>query len=293
MHDIYILGSGAMGSLWASYFYPQHTLHFIQRQANPKGYTFNLEPNQCLIHANSHDALRLNNTIQFLVLATKAYDALTAIDSIADQLSTDAQVVLLQNGLGSQQAIADKYPNIQLYACSSTEGAYKKDEHTLVHAGKGINSIGPLNQQASLNKLQTWLAPNRFQWHDDIQPILWRKFMINCAINPLTVLYDCQNGELIKHPQYREHMSRICDEIDLLTNALNYQIEPAFELAEKVCQLTANNFSSMLQDKHKGNATELSFMTGYLLSQAARLEVSCPVNQALLNVLNQHSLGSY
>jgi 2-dehydropantoate 2-reductase len=281
MHDVYILGSGAMGSLWASYFYPQQNLHFIQRHASPNGYEFHLLPKNISIRGQSICVDKLNTSIKYLILATKAYDALDALLSVKDHLEPDTQVILLQNGLGSQHAISDAFEHIQLYACSSTEGAYKKDAHTLVHAGKGINSIGALNDSAQQSHLATWLPKDNFEWHDDITLIMWRKFMINCAINPLTVLYDCQNGELIKHTEYLEHMHRICIEIDRVTQAFNYSLDSAFELAKTVCQLTSNNFSSMLQDKRNGQSTEIDFMTGYLLQQAKKLAISCPHNEAL------------
>jgi len=285
MHDIYILGSGAMGCLWASYFQPQQTLHFIQRQTLSNEYSFKLLPADITIHGQSISAEQLQSPIKHLILATKAYDALHALESIQDHLDPETQVILLQNGLGSQQAIKNAFPNIRLYACSSTEGAYKQDAHTLVHAGKGSNSIGPLNDQAKQSDLAAWLPEQHFEWHHEIQPILWRKFMINCAINPLTVLYDCQNGELVKQAKYREHMEHVCMEIDQITATLGYQLTGAFDLASNVCRLTSSNFSSMLQDKRNNQITEIDFMTGYLLKQAAKLGTPCPYNEELYQKL--------
>ncbi|MFT7914881.1 ketopantoate reductase C-terminal domain-containing protein, partial [Salmonella enterica] len=37
-------------------------------------------------------------------------------------------------------------------------------------------------------------------WSTEILSRLWRKLALNCAINPLTVLHDCRNGELLQHP---------------------------------------------------------------------------------------------
>ncbi|MGK0444834.1 MAG: 2-dehydropantoate 2-reductase [Bermanella sp.] len=285
MHDIYILGSGAMGSLWASYFHPKQSLHFIQRQASAEGYVFNILPSNMKIHGRSTQAQDIRSPIEYLIVATKAYDALEAISSVSQHLTSNSQVILLQNGLGSQQAISEAFPNIKLYGCSSTEGAYKKNAHTLVHAGKGTNSIGPLNHQATLTDLTSWLPDSQFEWHDDIHLIMWRKFMINCAINPLTVLYDCQNGELIKQDEYLAHMQRICIEIDAVTQRLHYPLASAFDLAKHVCALTSNNFSSMLQDKRNSQRTEIHFMTGYLLEQAKKLDIPCPENQKLFQTL--------
>lgn len=288
MHDIYILGSGAMGSLWASYLYPQHSLHFIQRQPDDSEYLFTVKPDNKEVKGQSLSAQEIKADIEYLILATKAYDAVPAINSVKDKLSNNACVILLQNGLGSQQAISAEFPSIKLYACSSTEGAYKSNSNTLIHAGKGLNTIGPMNARATQAALSAWLPERYYEWRGDINSVLWRKFMINCAINPLTVIYDCQNGELLKQSEYFTHMQKLCEEIDLITQALfPNTAENAFTLAQKTCELTAQNFSSMLQDRRKGNSTEINYMTGYLLEQAKALNIPCPYNEALYSQLSQ------
>lgn len=287
MHDIYILGSGAMGSLWASYLYPQQSLHFIQRHPADDEYVFTVNTHNQQVKGLSLRAQDIKKEIQYLILATKAYDAVSAINSVKDKLSNNACVIVLQNGLGSQQAIATEFPNIKLFACSSTEGAYKPSSNALIHAGKGVNTIGPLNKRATQADLNPWFPQSRYEWRDDIDFVLWRKFMINCAINPLTVLYDCQNGELLQQGNYTEHMRNLCNEIDLISQIkFPDMMENAFALAHKTCELTANNFSSMLQDTRNGNPTELNFMTGYLLEQAKELNIPCPYNEALYQQLN-------
>lgn len=50
-----------------------------------------------------------------------------------------------------------------------------------------------------------WLADLRqagiaHDWSLDILSRLWRKLALNCAINPLTVLHDCRNGETARAP---------------------------------------------------------------------------------------------
>jgi len=287
MQSIYILGSGAMGCLWASYFDNQHAIHFIQRQSSAPDFSFRLLPRNKRFKASCDVAENIASPISRVIIATKAYDAVTALNSVQPCLAKDAQVLLLQNGLGSQQAILKQYPDLALYACSSTEGAYKQDAHTVVHAGHGENIIGPLNTKAQQNRLTEWLPTNTYSWHDNINQVLWRKFMINCAINPLTVIYQCQNGELISNPDYFNHMMSICQEIDQLTQAKGYQEVAAIELAQQVCKKTANNYSSMLQDTKKGHQTEIDFMTGFFIEEARKHQIAVPFSQAAYDAVTK------
>ena len=279
--DVYILGSGAMGCLWARYLFPTNHVTFIQKQTQTNRFQFQYLPDDISVNVKCTNIQDINAPIEHLILATKAYDAFNAMEQVSPYLAAQAQVVLLQNGLGSQQAIAKAWPNLSVFASSSTEGAYKPDSNTLIHAGKGVNKIGPLTHHAQLKQLSKWLPDDCYQWDTEIEAVLWQKFMVNCAINPLTQLYDCANGTLLDNPDFFSHMKRICQEIDQITQAKGFQLPSAFQLAQQVCQVTANNFSSMLQDARNHRMTEIEFMTGYLLRQGMELNIDCPHNLAL------------
>ena len=192
--------------------------------------------------------------------------------------------------MGSQQAISQAYNQYAVYACSSTEGAYKSDTHTLVHAGIGKNNIGPMTKQAKLSELKQWLPNEHFIWHQDIEPVLWKKLIINSVINPLTVIYQCRNGELIIQAEIRQHMQLVCDELDELLKKLPFELEPSYSLALEICQLTANNYSSMYQDWQKNRPTEINFISGFIVSTCQKLAVPCPQNEKLLAQIQQLDL---
>ena len=194
MLDIHIIGTGAMACLWASYFPANIQLHFIQRQSASAVFRFQKKPQGQWVSGHSVNKDTLSQPIKHLIIATKAFDAKAALDGVQQHLTQDTQILLLQNGMGSQQAISQQYPHHSIYACSSTEGAYKENTHTLIHAGLGINNIGPMTKKASLVQLNHWLPEKCFQWQQNIEPVLWKKLIINSAINPLTVVHQCKNG---------------------------------------------------------------------------------------------------
>jgi len=286
-HDIHIIGTGAMGCLWASYFPSSYNLHFIQRQTSCSQLVINKQPTGQVIKAKCHSYESLEkNSVQNLIIATKAFDALTAFKQVMPFLKEGAQVLLLQNGMGSQQAIQKACnTKIALYACSSTEGAYKSDAFTVVHAGVGENHVGPFNTLATQSALKNWLPSASFQWHDNIEPVLWKKLLINCAINPLTVMYDCNNGQLIDNPVYHQHMKNICHELDTLTHVLNFALPDALPLAENICQVTYSNYSSMYQDFKHTRQSELEYITGFFINTCQQYNISSPESDVLYAAL--------
>lgn len=297
MTDIHILGAGAMGSLWTTYFHPlvtasQARITLIVRNTKPWQSTPNeirCLPDEQSIHVTVTDTVK-TKTIHKLIVATKAQHALQALQSIQGALSDDCEILLLQNGMGSQEQIAATFPNHSVYACSSTEGAYKKDLNTVVHAGQGENHIGAMTEKAQKECLEKWLPANKFSWHSDIQPVLWRKLVINAAINPLTVYYQCQNGQLLKNPKAKQHMADLCSELDSLVKAKQLAIHHTFSLAESVCQQTAENYSSMYKDIEAGRQTEIDFINGYVVKEGAELGVDCSSHQKLVSYIKGLSL---
>lgn len=80
--------------------------------------------------------------IQRLLLACKAYDAEEAASSVAHRLAGNAELLLLQNGLGSQQAVAARLPRSRCLFASSTEGAFRDGDFRVVFAGRGHTWLG-------------------------------------------------------------------------------------------------------------------------------------------------------
>ena len=108
--------------------------------------------------------------------------------------------------------------------------------------------------------------------------------MINCAINPLTAIHRCRNGELLDKDEWRQQAEMVCAELAAVSRARG-QAELAETIRNQafaVMRSTAANQSSMLRDVLHGRATEIDYITGYLCREAERLGIPCPANQQLL-----------
>lgn len=301
----HILGAGSLGCLWAARLAAQQQpVHLILR--NPDA----LARYEKTAGIGLSDAQRTQTNfypipaqlaenpqpIDHLLLACKAYDAEAAISQVAHRLHSDSLVILLQNGLGSQQAIQQQLPNIRCIAASSTEGAYLAEPFHSVFAGSGQNWLGdlPATEQAQpqvlLDACNAAMIP--CLWAADIAEQLWRKLAINCVINPLTVIYNCQNGALIN---YASQVNTLCDELQLLLCSAG-QDKAAARLHQQVwavIEKTAVNSSSMRQDALQQRRTEISYITGFACLQSRALGCQTPALAALHGQLQGtlHALG--
>lgn len=214
--------------------------------------------------------------IERLLVACKAYDAEAAVARLAPRLNANAELILLQNGLGSQDAVAAKVPQARCIFASSTEGAFRDGDWRVVFAGHGYTWLGDAKDPTPptwLNELQTSGIPH--EWTPDILTRLWRKLALNCAINPLTVLHDCRNGGLATH---HCEVATLCAELTELLGCCGQPAaaEDLHSEVERVIQATAANYSSMYQDVAHGRRTEISYLLGHACAVAARHQCSLP-----------------
>ena len=121
----------------------------------------------------------------------------------------------------------------------------------------------PPRVQAALARLP--VQETRLRYDANIEQRLWRKFAINCAINALTVIHDCRNGELLDGSRRQQQLRALCEEIGFVLEALSRR-----------------NLSSTLQDVRRGRSTELPHLNGYLISLAESADIPAPRNIALM-----------
>jgi 2-dehydropantoate 2-reductase len=292
----YILGAGAIGSLWASHLTlrniptrlilrDQQRLNSFTSQVHITGQTPDATINLTGELAGERDP------IQRLLVTTKSYDTLKAITSVQPRLSNNCLIVLLQNGMGQQQLIADRLPEIAVYAATTTEGVFKQQPNQLFHAGRGETWIGPINdaaRQRGSDDLEDLLRLDLTTGYDiNIERRLWQKLAINAAINGLTAKYGCKNGALVSNPAYRDEVQQLCQEVEAVARALNQPLfeRPLIDQTLQVATATASNYSSMLQDLRNGRHTEIDFINGYICQQAIPLGIDVSSNQALIETI--------
>ena len=198
-------------------------------------------------------------------------------------------VVDLGCGPGNMtRTLAERWPQARCIFVSSTEGAYRETDFQVLFAGRGQNWLGDPHGGAA----PAWLgeldrAGIAQTWSTEILSRLWRKLALNCAINPLTVLHDCRNGELLQHPV---QLAVLSEELGRLLVASG-QPAAANDLENEVLRVieaTAANYSSMHQDVRLGRRTEIAYLLGHACATAETLGLPAPTLHALHQRLCEH-----
>jgi 2-dehydropantoate 2-reductase len=268
-----------------------------------------MERISCPAESIVNRSLGSSHHIQRLIVATKAQHTVSALSSIQHRLTPSSSVLLLQNGaLAVMQAIArDLYPpsapRPAFFVASVTHGAFCRSDYHVVHAGMGGIAIGSLpdgqpsnaqqqQQQVKLQSLVNLLSAAKalnvtaITDPQEVRRSLLVKLASNCCINPLTALYNHSNGALLGSTSLMSLVAAICDEmVATFGEQLRMDSQQLQRQVEGVIQATAHNRSSMLQDVCNLNGTEIDFLTGYLVAEASKRQISVPVSQLLLTMV--------
>ncbi len=280
-----ILGLGSIGCLIASQLPSSiHCYALLQNSADVINFSIEDET------ARSDYQLRTwqQETLDLLIICCKASQTLGALTQWQSAIGQNTQIVLLQNGFGQHDQVHHLFPNHTLYAASTTEGANRQSRYQIKHAGKGVTQWGYYAGPNTPLKLNLPELKGEHHYHNDIKQVLRDKLAINAVINPLTVKYNCANGNLLTDKNAFSEFKKLCVETESFFTTLNWPLSfDLYHRAQQVAQQTANNISSMLQDFRNQQETEIDYINNYLIIKAKEKNLKLPLNQALVNYIKK------
>lgn len=290
--NITILGPGAVGSLWACYLQKAgHNVSLWTRSSTPSELSLSLNAKDNSSHSfscNDKDSL---THCDLLFITVKAWQVENALLPLLSLLSQETILLFMHNGMGAIDAIKEHINHHPVLQATTTHGALKENTHTVKHTGLGHTVIGPFNSLGNqcqfIQEVLTHSLPST-EWNPEIKVALWKKLAINCAINPLTAIHQCQNGHLA-HSDIHKDVVRICSEVQQVLQQENVEWTETelVSIVNQIISATSENYSSMNRDCFYQRKTEIDNITGYLLQKAEQHGISAPINQTLYNQIKQ------
>ncbi len=229
--------------------------------------------------------------VDLAIVATKAQGTGWAADLAARLLAPEGTALTIQNGLGHHERLAARVGLERVAVGVIYVGAALVDGE--------LRTTGParveLGRARHVDELAGLLAAGGMTARvvDDPWPAVWRKLVANAAVNPITALIGCTNGELIVHAAGSAVADALAREAARVATASGVPIaeDEAVRLWRAMADLTAANPSSMLQDVRAGRATEIDAIAGELVRRGEARGVPAPLTEALcrlVQVLEPH-----
>jgi 2-dehydropantoate 2-reductase len=251
-----------------------------------------------------------NDPVDLIALATKAHDSAVALAPWAAYDGTP--VLVLQNGLGGEDAVRDALPNspvaigLALFAVSLTGPG-----HITVTGPNGLTLGGDSAAVAVAEPLLRGALPAEIVLAENIRGAQWTKLLIN-QVNALPAITGLSVQQTIAHPQLRDVIARAMVETVRVGNAVGARWdaigavdaeavarvrEDGAARAAELAQLLAAgmgdvpNPASMLQSILRGRTTEVDAINGAVVDYGNSVGVSTPVNAALVGLVRKAQSG--
>jgi len=226
-----------------------------------------------------------------LIICVKSYHTRDAITQAKILVDENSRVLTLQNGLGNIEIISEVVGQDKVIGGVTSQGATLLEAGRIRHAGKGETIIGRLDGKIPVelraireifNKAGLETRISR-----DIKGLLWSKLIINVGINALTAITRLNNGRLLEFETTRRIMREAVTEAIRVAKRkrIKFLYDDPLAKVEAVCEATADNISSMLQDILKKKRTEIDFINGVIVRQAQELGILVPVNSVLVDLV--------
>lgn len=252
-------------------------------------------PRPRVIHLDAVATIPSGSDSDVVLLTTKTFDLARTATELARTLSP-RPTLLLQNGLGVLPAAR----------AALTHGGWSEPATYLV---RGVNSIpatwvgpgevreaglgeillpvpgeaGPAAGAARLFRMLFEGARVPVEAVPEFEREVWRKALVNAAINPVTALRGVPNGELLAEPARTEALQLLGEALAVARAAgFGFTSEEVTRDFERIARATAANRSSMLQDLDRGRPTEVDAISGEILREAAKFGLDLPATRAVV-----------
>ncbi|MGP8072799.1 MAG: ketopantoate reductase family protein [Thermoplasmata archaeon] len=229
-----------------------------------------------------------------VLLTVKSFDLTSAVAAIARGVRPGTPLLLPQNGLGIEEVAARALraggwsdPESALVrAVNSMPATWVRPGEVRV-AGEG-EMILPEPKGVAAAAIQVFErllreAGLRVRTVPDFRREVWRKAVVNAAVNPVTAVHGVVNGRLLNSP-YRNEAAVLLDEAARTARAMGVELsdEEARADLDRVVRATAENRSSMLQDLDLGRPTEIDAISGEILRSGEAHGLDLPFTRAAI-----------
>ena len=172
-----------------------------------------------------------------VVFAVKLYDSETAAAAIIPLVGPATKVITLQNGIDSVATLAKYLPRPQIVPGATYLSASIKQPGVILHAhGNSKTILGGPNDPVveALGNASARVVGLDIQIVDDIDHVLWAKFITVSAFSGATSLMRCGIGPIIANPESRIFLEQLRDEGMAVAAAAGHKMVEGYEGAGHV-----------------------------------------------------------
>ena len=232
---------------------------------------------------------QLSESIELLIICVKNYDLEGIIPSILPRITKETVILPLQNGVYSHSFFSNLFPNNLVL-----KGFIQGPNTQLVSGSFIYNNPGAIylgsesNQQRVYEIYELLYAANEQVFYaEDIDRLVWKKWMLNVAGNSITALTGADYSLFKKFTDLDEICGAAMREFLLIAEKENVVLtnEDIEDILAYYRGYNGRKKTSMLVDVEKGRKTENEFLAGTAVRIAEKHNVAVPIIETLYRLI--------
>jgi 2-dehydropantoate 2-reductase len=295
IHNVVILGAGAMGGYFTAQFLnaPGFSTAVVARgeryeRLKREGLVVNGKRYVVPVIHPDED----NEPADLIIVGLKTHHLPEAVPDLKSVVGDETTIISVMNGLDSEEVIGAVYGiDKMLYAVSVGIDALregnrinytKPGKHYFGHADNTHIDECVRRVQAAFDQ-----AGITYETPVDMMRIMWWKFMVNVGMNQASAVTRAPYGVFQTSPEAQALMETLMHEVIVLAECAGIDLKEK-DIADWYTflnTLSSQGKTSMLQDIEAGRKTEVEAFGGKVVALGEQYGIPTPVNLTMLRVI--------
>jgi 2-dehydropantoate 2-reductase len=236
------------------------------------------------------DDTRDIGVVDLVLVAVKAQQTTGILDALANLVGPATTIVTLQNGVESDEVIANRFGRARVLPAVVYVGATVDRPGHVSHVAAGTIAVGARagadrrRVAAVRDLLATTGMPVRVA--DDIQHERWRKLLWNAGFNMVSAVTGRDPAVLLRVPESRGLLLDVMKEVVAVARAQGIALTDA-DAEEQIAwtERAGSIRTSTMVDRERGREMEVDALIGVVVRRGAQLGVPTPRSATLLGLL--------
>ena len=299
MKRICIIGAGSIGSLYAAHLarVPDVEVWCLVRRVehaqalNEKGLTVSGTHNFSVALKATANPSELPEC-DFAIVATKATQVAESMAPVGCKFDRGA-VVSVQNGLGSEEIVAQYTKGYVIRGTTFMSGTRHSDTHVQYELDT-VTWLGSFEPRGTpfllVQEIASMMVAGGLKAEAlvDCRPAQWSKLIFNASVNSVSALtglpHSLHFAQEEKNADLGHLLHALVNEAKMVANAAGIELHHDPWEMNKIGALT-NHPPSMLHDVRNHHQTEVEFLSGAVAREAAKAGVQAPLHTAMYRLI--------
>ncbi|KAI8073449.1 2-dehydropantoate 2-reductase [Gilbertella persicaria] len=241
----------------------------------------------------------------YILVTMKALpECYNVADIIAPAVSEKTTIVLIQNGLGVEEPIIERFPNNPIVSIVAYIGTSQTGLGQIKMVGKESLVVGKYHAAKTDSDKQREALIELFkkgdvdvQVVDDVERVRWQKLFWNAAFSPVCAMTGMNTTECLNNPEAMKSVKKVMGEVidAAIANGYDFNHDEQMNIMISRTEATAQNYKPSMQlDKERSSPMEIEVILGTPLKRAKAKGLNVPFLEsihALCSAANAHIMN--